>query len=151
MVDRFFEDYRPGEVREFGSIEVAAAEIVAFATRYDPQPMHTDPEAAAAGPFGGLIASGWQTAGMMMRLLIDNDYLSPAASMASPGVDELRWLRPVRPGDRLSVRVTILETTRSRSKPDRGVIRALIEVLNQDGDAVMSVKPMNLVRCRPPG
>lgn len=146
--ERYFEDYPQGAVFEFGEIAVTAEEIIAFATRYDPQPMHVDAAAAASGAFGGLIASGWHTAAMMMRLLADN-FLSPASSLASPGIDELRWLRPVRPGDRLSLRVTVLEANRSRSKPDRGMIRGLIEVLNQDGEAVMSLKPMNLIRCRP--
>jgi len=149
VTDRFFEDYEVGAVSELGSVTVDAEEIVRFARRYDPQPMHTDPTAAAAGPFGGLIASGWQTVGLMMRLVVEQ-YLSPASSLASPGVDELRWLRPVRPGDILSVRLTVLEATRSRSKPDRGVVRALVEVRNQHGEAVMSLKPINLVRCRGP-
>ncbi len=146
--DRYFEDYPPGAVFAFGSATVEAEEVMAFARRYDPQPMHTDPEAAASGPYGGLIASGWHTAALMMRLIVEH-YLSPASSLASPGIDELRWLRPVRPGDVLSVRVTVLEATRSRSKPDRGVVRGVADVLNQDGETVMSMKPINLVRCRP--
>ncbi len=149
MSDRFFEDYVVGSVSELGSFTIDAEQIVAFAQVYDPQPIHTDPEAAAAGPFGGLIASGWQTGALMMRLVVEN-YLSPASSLASPGVDELRWLRPVRPGDTLFVRLTVLEATRSRSKPDRGVVRSLIELRNQRGEDVMSVKPINLVRCREP-
>ena len=106
-----------------------------------------DPKAAARGPFGGLIASGWHTAAMMMRLFADH-YLSKVASLASPGVDELRWTRPVRPGDTLTIRVTVLEANASRSKPDRGVVRTLIEVLNQNGDQVMSCKAINLLRRR---
>ena len=149
MADRYFEDYVVGAVSELGSVTVSADEIIHFAEQFDPQPMHTDPQAAAAGPFGGLIASGWHTVGLMMRLIVEH-YLSPASSLASPGVDELRWLRPVRPGDTLSVRLTVLEATRSRSKPDRGVVRASIEVRNQHGEAVMSAKPINLVRCRGP-
>ncbi len=148
--ERYFEDYPQGAVFEFGEIAVTAEEIVAFATRYDPQPMHTDPTAAGSGAFGGLIASGWHTAAMMMRLVADH-FLSAASSIASPGIDELRWIRPVRPGDRLSLRVTVLEANRSRSKPDRGMVRTLVEVLNQDGEVAMSLKPMNLVRCRPGG
>ncbi len=149
MADRFFEDYEVGAVAELGPVAVDAEEVVAFARRYDPQPMHTDPKAAAAGPFGGLIASGWHTAALMMRLIVEQ-YLSPASSLASPGVDELRWLRPVRPGDTLSVRVTVIEATRSRSKPDRGVVRSMVEVRNQHGETVMSLQPINLVRCRSP-
>ncbi len=149
MADRFFEDYAVGAVAELGPVAVDAEEVVAFARRYDPQPMHTDATAAAAGPLGGLIASGWHTAALMMRLIVEQ-YLSPASSLASPGLDELRWLRPVRPGDTLSVRVTVIEATRSRSKPDRGVVRSMVEVRNQHGETVMSLQPINLVRCRPP-
>ena len=147
--DRYFEDYPPGAVYEYGETQVSAAEIVEFARRYDPQDMHVDPEKAAAGRFGGLIASGWHTAGMMMRLFADN-FLPRNASLASPGIDELRWPRPVRPGDRLHIRVTVIEATRSRSKPDRGMVRTLVEVLNQEGEVVMSLKPMNILRCRSP-
>ncbi len=150
MTERYFEDYEPGMVLTAGAIRVEAAEIIAFAGKYDPQPMHTDPDAAARGPFGGLIASGWHTGAMMMRLFADN-FLSPVSSIASPGLDELRWLKPVRPGDTLSLRVTIREARLSRSRPGQGVIRSLVEVLNQDGDAVMSLKPVSLIRCRPPG
>jgi acyl dehydratase len=124
--DRYFEDYIPGAVFEYGEIRVDEAEIIEFARRFDPQDMHVDPEAARRGRFGGLIASGWHTGAMMMRLLVDN-FLPKAASLASPGIDELRWLHPVRPGDLLRIRVTVLEATRSRSKPDRGMVRTLIE------------------------
>ena len=145
--DRYFEDYVPGAVYEFGSIDVSEAEIIKFAHRFDPQDMHLDPDAAARGPFGGLIASGWHTAAMMMRLLVD-DFLPGRASLASPGIDELRWLRPVRPGDVLRVRVSVLEATRSRSRRDRGMVRTLVEVLNQNSEVVMSLKPMNIIGCR---
>jgi acyl dehydratase len=145
--ERYFEDYQVGMVDEFGEVVVTADEIVEFARRYDPQPMHADPDAAGRGTFGGLIASGWHTAAMVMRLFVEH-YLSKVATLPSPGIDELRWLKPVRPGDTLRVRVTVLETKRSRSKPDRGLVRSLVEVLNQDGDAVMSQRPMNLMRCR---
>lgn len=142
--DRYLEDYVPGASYEFGDIEVDAAEIIEFASRYDPQGKHTDLVAAAAGPFGGLIASGWLTGSLMMRLFVDH-YLSKVASLVSPGVDELRWLKPVRPGDRLSLRVTVVEVIPSRSKPDRGIVRSLIEVLNQDREVVMSMVAMNLL------
>ena len=145
--DRYFEDYIPGAVFEYGEIRVDEAEITEFASRFDPQDMHVDPEAARRGRFGGLIASGWHTGAMMMRLLADN-FLPKAASLASPGIDELRWLHPVRPGDLLRIRVTVLEATPSRSKPDRGMVRTLIEVLNQDGSVVMSLKPMNIIARR---
>jgi acyl dehydratase len=145
---RWFEDYRDGLVLEFGAVHVDEAEVVEFARRYDPQPFHVDAGAAAQGDFGGLIASGWHTGSLMMRLLVDH-YLAPASSLGSPGIDELRWLAPVRPGDTLSVRVTVIEVRRSQSKPDRGLVRSLIEVLNQRRDVVMRMKALNLVRCRP--
>jgi len=145
--ERFFEDYSPGAVFEYGEIRVDEAEILEFARRFDPQDMHVDPEAAKRGRFGGLIASGWHTGAMMMRLLAD-DFLPKGASLASPGIDELRWLFPVRPGDVLRIRVTVLEATPSRSKPDRGMVRTLIELLNQDGKIVMSLKPMNIIARR---
>ncbi|HEY1299739.1 MAG TPA: MaoC family dehydratase [Stellaceae bacterium] len=144
---RRFEDYVPGGVYEYGPISLDEAEIVDFARRYDPQPIHIDPEAAAAGPFGGLIASGWQTVTVMMRLLVAG-FLPGEASLGSPGIDELRWTRPVRPGDALRIRVTILAATRSRSRRDRGMVRTLVEVLNQKNEVVMSLKAMNLMRCR---
>lgn len=148
--DRYFEDYVAGSVHEFGPVTVEEEEIIAFGKRYDPQIFHTDPEAAKETVFGGVIASGWHTASLMMRLFVDN-FLSHVASLASPGVDELRWLLPVRPGDELSVRVTILEARRSRSKPDRGLIHTLIEVLNQDHQVVMTMKAVNFLRCRETG
>jgi acyl dehydratase len=145
--DRYFEDYLPGSVFEYGEIRVEEAEIVEFARRYDPQLIHIDRDAAASGPFGGLIASGWHTATIMMRLLVDR-FLPKAASLGAPGIDELRWIRPVRPGDVLRLRVSILEARRSRSKPNRGMVRTLVEVLNQNAEVVMSLKPVNLIRCR---
>src|SRR5437763_9730693 len=148
MAERYFEDYPPGAVFEGGGIAVTEAEILEFAGKYDPQAMHTDPGAAARGYFGGLIASGWYTAALMMRLFAAH-FLSPASSLASPGIDELRWLKPVRPGDVLSLRVTVTEARRSRSKPDQGIVRSFVEVLNQKGEAVMSLKPISLIRCRP--
>ena len=145
---RFFEDYPPGATAEFGAEAIDEAAILRFAREYDPQYIHADPEAAAEGPFGGLIASGWHTGSIMMRLLVQH-FLAGAAAIASPGVDELRWLRPVRPGDVLRVRTTVLEATPSRSRPDRGMVRTLMEVLNQDGEVVMSLKAMNLFLRRP--
>ena len=138
--ERWFEDYHVGMVDEFGEVSVTADEIVAFARRYDPQPMHT--------VANELIASGWHTAAMVMRLFVEH-YLSKVATLPAPGIDELRWLRPVRPGDVLRVRVTVVEARQSRSKPDRGLVRSLVEVLNQDGEVVMSQRPMNLMQCRP--
>ncbi|CAG0975069.1 itaconyl-CoA hydratase [Anaerolineae bacterium] len=144
---RYFEDYVAGAVHEFGNIAVEESQVIEFARRFDPQIFHTDPEAAKATMFGGLIASGWHTAALMMRLFVDN-YLSSSASLGSPGVDELRWLKPVRPGDTLSARATILEANRSRSKPDRGIIRTYIEVLNQENQIVMTMRALNMMLCR---
>jgi acyl dehydratase len=145
--ERFFEDYVPGSSFEFGTVQLTEAEMLDFARKFDPQDFHTDPEKAAHGPFGGLIASGWHTAGAMMSLYAKH-YLSKVSSLGSPGIDEVRWTRPVRPGDSLSVRVNILEANRSRSKPDRGIVRTLVEVLNQNREVVMSFKAINLIRCR---
>jgi acyl dehydratase len=145
--ERYFEDYILGAVHEFGSIQVEEAEVIAFAKRFDPQPFHTDPEAAKQSIFRGLIASGWHTAALMMRLCVDH-YLSRVASLGSPGVDEVRWLKPVYPGDTLSLRITVLDVMRSRSKPDRGSVRGYIEVLNQRREVVMTLKGINIVRCR---
>jgi acyl dehydratase len=147
--DLYFEDYLEGDVHRFGSIAVEADEMVAFAKRFDPQVFHADPEAAKQTPFGGLIASGWHTAGLMMRLYVEH-YLTHVASLASPGLDELRWLKPVRPGDRLSVRVTVLKAAPSKSKPDRGAVTSFIEVFNQADEAVMTLKAVNIIARRPP-
>ena len=146
--DRYFEDYVEGDVHRFGSIAVEADEMVAFAKRYDPQTFHSDPEAAKQTPFGGLIASGWHTCGLMMRLYVEH-YLTHVASLASPGLDELRWLKPVRAGDLLSVRVTVLKAAPSKSKPDRGVVTSFIEVFNQADEAVMTMKVINIIARRP--
>jgi acyl dehydratase len=144
---RYFEDYVKGAVFEYGPISVSEAEIIDFAERFDPQTMHIDPQAAARGPFKGLIASGWHTIGLMMRLFVDN-YLSTVASLASPGVDEVRWYKPVRPDDALRLRVSILDTKPSRSKPDRGMVHSLLEGINQNGETVASLKAMNLLGLR---
>jgi hypothetical protein len=146
--DRFFEDYAVGATYEIGSFTVTEAAIIDFARLYDPQAMHIDPALAAAGPFGEVIASGWHTVGLAMRLVVDN-YL-PHNGLAAPGIDELRWPRPVRPGDTLSVRVTVTDKRLSRSKPDRGLVHGLMEAVNQHGDVALSLKPMNLVRVRNP-
>jgi acyl dehydratase len=144
--ERFLEDYKVGATYLCGSITVSEAEIIDFATRYDPQVMHVDPVLAAKGPFGQVIASGWHTVGLTMQLLVAN--FLPHNNLASPGIDELRWTRPVRPGDTLTVRVTVTDARRSRSKPDRGMIHGFIEVLNQDNEVVMTLRPMNLVPAR---
>jgi acyl dehydratase len=144
LKDRYFEDYRPGLIVEYGSYLATSEEIIDFARRFDPHDMHTDPELAKGTPLGELVASGWHTTAMMMRILVES-YLNQAASVASPGVDELRWLLPVRPGDRLDARFTVLEARPSASRPDRGVVRTRIELLNQDGNAVMTQIMANLI------
>lgn len=145
--NRYFEDYVAGSVHEFGPIAVEYDEVINFGKRFVPLTYHTDPELAKESIYGGLIASGWHTAGLMMRLYTDN-YLSKVANLGSPGVDELRWEKPVYPSDELSIRVTVLETRLSQSKPDRGIVRSFVEVLNQHRDVAMSLKMVNFVRCR---
>jgi acyl dehydratase len=145
--DRYFEDYTPGAVYEYGHRTVTADEIVDFARRFDPQPIHIDPAYAASGPFGGLIASGWHTASMFTRMFVDH-YLSHVASLASPGVDEVRWPVPVRPGDRLRMRATVLAARRSKSRPDRGIVHTRGELINQDERVAFHQVAINFLSCR---
>jgi acyl dehydratase len=147
--NRYFEDYVLNSVHEFGVIPIEAEAIISFGRQFDPQVFHTDPDAAKSTMYGGLIASGWHTASLMMREFVGH-YLSKVASLGSPGVDELRWNLPVRPGDRLTLRVTITQADRSRSKPDRGMVHSFIEVLNQDRNVVMTMKAVNFLLCRLP-
>jgi acyl dehydratase len=149
-VTRYFEDYVPGLTVDCGSISMSEAEIIAFAKEYDPQPFHVDPVGAVDGPFGGLIASGWQTTALMMRQLVGH-FISPESSLGAAGIDEIRWPRPVRPGDTLRVLMTVLETRRSASKPDRGIVRSRAEVVNQDSDVAMTLIAVNFVLARPAG
>ena len=146
---RYFEDYHAGRVYEFGSVVVTESEIIDFARHFDPQDMHIDPEKARKGRFAGIIASGWHTVGVAMRLYVDN-YLSAVASLASPGVDEVRWPNPVRPGDSIHIRVTILETVASRSKPDRGVVRARVEAFNRNDEPVLNLIVLSILARRHP-
>ncbi|GAB2826345.1 MaoC family dehydratase [Actinoallomurus bryophytorum] len=145
--ERWFEDYAPGSVYEYGYVNVVREEMLAFASQFDPQPIHLDAAFAELGPFGGLIASGWYTACVFMRLFADH-YLSRVASLASPGVDELRWPAPLRAGDQVRLRTTILAARPSRSKPDRGVVRTRGELINQDGRIVLNLVAVNLLRRR---
>ncbi len=145
---RFFEDYQAGRVYEFGTVWVSEAEIIEFASRYDPQYFHLDPAKARASEFGGIIASGFHTASIVMRLYVDH-YLPRSASLGSPGVEDLRWPHPVRPGDRVRIRITILEARPSRSKPDRGIVRTKVEATNQTDQLVLSMTAVNIVRRRP--
>jgi len=136
--DLYFEDFQAGQVVELGSHTVTEEEIIAFARQWDPQPFHLDPEAAKESVFGGLIASGWHTGAMWMRLYVDS-LLGSGSGQGSSGIEELRWLAPVRPGDTLSGRLIVLETTFSERHPDRGTIRIRGEMVNQDGATVMSM------------
>ena len=145
--ERHLEDYLSGSIYEYGTVTVDAAEIMEFGRAYDRQTLHTDADAAAEGPFGELIASGWHTTALMMRLFTTN-YVSGPASVGGLGVDELRWLRPVRAGDVLRMRVTVLGTRISKSKPDRGVLRTFVEMINQNGDVVLVLTVSNLMRLR---
>ena len=145
--DKYFEDYEAGRVYELGSVQVELAEVVEFATRYDPQYFHINESQAKESIYGGIIASGWHTASMTMRVFADN-FLSDVSSMGSPGLDELRWYHPVRPGDILFVSAIVLETRLSKSKPDRGVMRTRTEVHNQSHTLVLSSTAVNFMRRR---
>ncbi len=144
----YFEDMVVGQTIEIGSRTVTEEEIHAFATAFDPQPFHVDREAAGKSIYGGIIASGWHTCSLMMRLMVDN-FLKDAASLGSPGVDEIRWLKPVRAGDTLTVTNTATESRPSTSKPDRGVVATEWRAHNQDGDLVATVKGMGMFLRRP--
>ncbi len=145
---RYFDDYSVGDVFEFGDYKVEKSELIAFAEAYDPQPFHIDENAAKETHFGGLITSGWHTCSMVMRLMVDH-YVSEVAGLGSPGVDEIRWIVPVRPGDSLRVRVKVVETRASKSKPDRGIVRSEFEVFNQHDEIVMTMKSVGMMKRRP--
>jgi acyl dehydratase len=132
---RYWEDFEPGQLIELGSHTVTEEEIVAFGRQWDPQPFHVDPEAAKDSVFGGLIASGWHTGAMWMRMYVDT--VLGTAARGSPGIEELRWLAPVRPGDTLTATLTVLETTPSERDSTRGTIRIRGEMTNGDGVVVM--------------
>ena len=149
MPDIFLDDLAPGQTYDLGRRRVGREEILAFARDYDPQAFHVDEDAAGASIYGGLIARGWPTAALYMRLLVDG-FLGRAAAMGSPGVDELRWLKPVRPDDVLHGRLEILEVRPSQSRPDRGLARCRSEVLNQHGEAVLTFVATIFFRRREP-
>jgi acyl dehydratase len=132
----FWEDFPAGSVREFGGVAVSRESILRFAREFDPQPFHVDEEAAKRSPFGGLIASGWHTCALMMRMACDA-FLLDSASVGSPGMDHIKWLKPVRPGDTLRVRLTVKEARVLKSRPNVGIVKNFWQVLNQDGDEVM--------------
>ncbi len=144
----YFEDFTVGQPIEVGSRTVTEAEIVSFAGQFDPQPFHVDPEAAAESIFGGVIASGWHTCSMMMRLVVDG-VLSRSSSMGSPGLDKVRWLLPVRAGDTISVRYLTTAVKASASRPDRGVVWSAWEARNQRGELVCTIDGMGMFGRRP--
>jgi acyl dehydratase len=143
----YFEDFPPGEIVHYGDIEVSAARIKAFAEQFDPQPFHLDETAGRETVAGGLIASGWHTAAMLMRMSCDY-FLNRSASQGSPGIAEVNWLKPVRPGDRLSVRRTTVGARPSASRPELGIVDFSFEVLNQLGEVTMTQKNIVLFRRR---
>jgi len=145
---QWFDDFAVGQVYEFGDELVDEAEMLGFSRRFDPQAFHVDAEAARHTIYGGLIASGWHTGALMMRMMVQH-YIPAQSSMGSPGFDELRWLQPVRAGDRLRARLEITAVRRSSSKPDRGVVSQVLELINQHGAVVMRCLGMGMYRCRP--
>jgi acyl dehydratase len=147
----YFEDIVPGAKSAFGRYEVTREEVIEFASKYDPQPFHLSDEAAAETYFGRLSASGWHTAAMMMRMLVDNMSDIQQAGLGSPGIDELRWLKPVYPGDILRVETEIIDKRASRSRPDMGSFRSKATIFNQDDVAVMTATSIGLIRMRPTG
>jgi acyl dehydratase len=145
----YLDDLEAGQVHELGEHRISREAIVDFATRWDPQPFHLDEEAGRGSIYGGLIASGWHTCAIAMRMMCDS-YLLEAHSMGSPGVEDVRWLRPVRPGETLRGRMTVLESRPSRSKPDRGTIRSRWEIFDAEGNQVMSMEGYGMFRRRFP-
>ena len=146
MPKYYFEDFTPGQTIEYGPRLITREEIVAFASQFDPQPMHLDEDAGRKSLLGGLGASGWHSCGIMMRMIYDA-FLHDAASMGAGGVDEVRWLRPIRPGDRLTLRGTVIEGRVSRSRPEMGILSVRYELHNSHGEHVMTmVTPQMLYR-----
>jgi acyl dehydratase len=147
---RYWEDFKVGEVQPIGERHVSKDELVAFSEQFDPQPFHVDEAAAKASIFDGLIASGWHTCSLVMRMMCDT-YLLDSASLGSPGIDNLKWLKPVRPGDTIRAQRTTLEVRASKSKPDMGIVKSLWEVFNQKGEMVMTMEGYGMFRRRSPG
>jgi len=143
----FIEDFTPGETMEYDCGIITETAIIEFANQFDPQYFHTDPIAAKQSMYGGLIASGWHTASIMMRALVET-YVAKSAGLGSPGVDELRWHLPVRPDDHLMVRILIKSTRKSKSKPQMGVLTTYVEVFNQNQERVMSLNGTGFFKSR---
>ncbi len=144
----YFEDLTVGVKAAFGRYEVTREEVIEFAAKYDPQPFHLSDEAAAQTHFGRISASGWHTCAMVMRMLVDNITERKQAGLGSPGQDELRWHKPVYPGDVLRVESEVLEKTPSRSRPEMGSFKSDVRIFNQNDELVMSMKSIGLIRVR---
>ena len=145
---RYFEDFKVGECIELGSVTVTEEEIIAFAQQYDPQPFHISPEQAKHSYYGGLIASGWHTVSLLMRLMVDA-LINDTISLGSPGVDEVRWLKPVRPNDTLHARFTIVNAVPSKSRAELGILTSSSEVFNQSEELVLTLKGIHFFGRRP--
>lgn len=145
----YFEDFHPGQEIDLGARHVSEAEIIDFARQYDPQPFHVDPDAAAGSIYGGVIASGWHTCSMMMRMVVDG-LMCSSSSMGSPGLDGVRWLRPLRAGDTIQVRYLTTAVKASNSRPDRGVVWSKWIATNQHGEDVCTIEGMGMFGKRPP-
>lgn len=148
MAKIYWEDLRVGTTVEMGSHTFTEEEIIAFAKQFDPQPFHVDPEAAKRSAFGGLIASGWHTCSVSMRLICEN-YVNKTVSMGSPGVDMIRWPNPVRPGDTVAFTRKVLEARASKSRPDMGLVRTFWEGVNQRGEVVVTMEGWGMFGRRP--
>lgn len=144
----YWEDFTVGTTRELGGVTVSREEILEFGRRYDPQPFHVDEDAARRSPFGGLIASGWLTCALAMKMICDG-YLLETASLGSPGVEHLRWLKPVRPGDALRLRITVLAARPLASRPGVGLVRNRWEMLDRRGELVMEMEGLAMIQRRP--
>ena len=145
---RYFEDFHIGDTYDLGTISATQEEIIAFAQQFDPQPFHTDPQLAKNSAFGTLVASGWHTTSLFMRLLVDN-LLNDTISLGSPGVDEVRWQRPVHPNEKLQARFTVLDAKTSRSRPTMGIVRSHCDLLNPAGEVVMSLDGTHFLGRKP--
>ena len=145
----YWEDLEPGSVRELGSVTPTAQDILEFASKFDPQPFHLDEEAGRRSVFGALCASGWHTCSMAMRLTVDN-FLNESSSMGSPGLENIRWMKPVYPGDTLRLTYRVTESRPLNSKPDIGLVRAIWEMYNQHGERVMQMEGYGMFRRRTP-
>jgi acyl dehydratase len=148
MTVSYFEDVKVGDVKEFGRKEVTRKEILEFAEKYDPQPFHLDEQAAKENIYGDIIASGWHTGCMLMRMMVDN-MVNDRAGLGSPGFDNLRWIKPVRPGDVLRARSEVFSARQSESRPDMGIVRSNVTVFNQNDEAVLSMETTGMVKTRP--